>query len=211
MRRPDRRLLLRGPHHHRAQRDHHERDEPDTPTGKPAGAHRRRPTTASTTRPTPPTCACRRPGRLGGLPANGVIYVEHCTNQATCTTTVATRGRDQPAVERRRDGGLARTNGGRRHRPGVAQLSRHHRDGQQHRHRRQPLLHRHHVERQVRAPTRPAAPSTDVLGLVADNYVEINHPVSGGNNASRAGRARTRAPTLAGPSPATSRTPSSTP
>ncbi len=30
----------------------------------------------------------------------------------------------------------------------------------------------------------PSAPSTDVLGLVADNYVEINHPVSGGNNAS---------------------------
>lgn len=26
----------------------------------------------------------------------------------------------------------------------------------------------------------PAAPSTDVLGLVADNYVEINHPVGGG-------------------------------
>jgi hypothetical protein len=31
----------------------------------------------------------------------------------------------------------------------------------------------------------PAAPSTDVLGLVADNYVEINHPVdSHGNNLS---------------------------
>ena len=28
----------------------------------------------------------------------------------------------------------------------------------------------------------PAAPSTDVLGLVADNYVEINHPVDGGGN-----------------------------
>ena len=31
----------------------------------------------------------------------------------------------------------------------------------------------------------PAAPSTNVLGLVADNYVEINHPVdSNGNNVS---------------------------
>jgi hypothetical protein len=31
----------------------------------------------------------------------------------------------------------------------------------------------------------PAAPSTDILGLVADNYVEINHPVdSRGNNVS---------------------------
>jgi hypothetical protein len=31
----------------------------------------------------------------------------------------------------------------------------------------------------------PSAPHTDVLGLVADNYVEINHPVnSGGNNVS---------------------------
>jgi len=30
----------------------------------------------------------------------------------------------------------------------------------------------------------PAAPSTNVLGLVALNYVEVNHPVSGGNNAS---------------------------
>ncbi len=26
--------------------------------------------------------------------------------------------------------------------------------------------------------TAPAAPSTDVLGLVADNYVEVNHPVT---------------------------------
>jgi hypothetical protein len=33
--------------------------------------------------------------------------------------------------------------------------------------------------------TVPAAPSTDVLGLVADNYVEINHPVdNNGNNLS---------------------------
>jgi len=29
----------------------------------------------------------------------------------------------------------------------------------------------------------PAAPSTNILGLVALNYVEVNHPVSGGNNA----------------------------
>ena len=30
----------------------------------------------------------------------------------------------------------------------------------------------------------PAAPSTNVLGLVALNYVEVNHPVNNGNNAS---------------------------
>jgi hypothetical protein len=33
----------------------------------------------------------------------------------------------------------------------------------------------------------PQVPSTDVLGLVADNFVEINHPVSGGNDASLCG------------------------
>ena len=34
----------------------------------------------------------------------------------------------------------------------------------------------------------PAAPSTDVLGLVADNYVEINHPVTAAATTSAAAR-----------------------
>jgi hypothetical protein len=33
----------------------------------------------------------------------------------------------------------------------------------------------------------PVSPSTDVLGLIAYNYVEVSHPLSGGNNASTCG------------------------
>ncbi|HUO49178.1 MAG TPA: hypothetical protein VMU09_10120 [Acidimicrobiales bacterium] len=40
----------------------------------------------------------------------------------------------------------------------------------------------------------PAAPSTDVLGLIAYNYVEVNHPVSGSNNVQTCGSGGAPAP-----------------
>ena len=129
------------------------------------------------------------------IPANGVIYVETC--QSTHHMTLG-RGHQvqrpdlQPAVNggRDRDGGVtvgdAIVQGTVNSPMTIGSANNIVIDGN--------ICYADTVSGGQLHGGCPAAPSTDVLGLVADNYVEINHPVdSGGNNVSPARRPSARA------------------
>jgi len=154
---------------------------PDTPTGKPAGAPGGSLSNDALNNAANTANVCM-PSSSGGsvtLPADGVVYVENCPNSAQCNSTnynpmagEGETGVGGPTV------GDAIVQGSYSSPLTIGAANNIIIDGN--------LCTTDTVSGSPSScPTGPAAPSTDVLGLVALNYIEINHPVDGnGNNVS---------------------------
>jgi len=158
-----------------------------TPKGKPSGA----PGTSSsndTLNDAANTANACMPASQGGsvsLPANGVVFVGGCTNQANgkCNGATGTTAQLNPLASAGETGtggvmaGDAIVQGTITNPTTVGAANNIVIDGN--------LCYTDTMSAGKCTQTNPAAPSTNVLGLVALNYVEVNHPVdSGGNNVS---------------------------
>jgi hypothetical protein len=144
---------------------------PDTPTGPPSGAPTGSSSNDALNDPANTGNVCM-PSSSGGsvaIPSNGVVYVENCgpSYLTTCNSNnTPLSGAGETGV-----GGNT---------VGDAIIGSENNiviDGN--------LCYADTMSSGNCTTTTPSAPSTDVLGLVALNYVEINHPVnSRGNNVS---------------------------
>jgi hypothetical protein len=166
-------------------------DSPGTPTGKPTGA----PGTSTSNDPlnaaanTANPCMAGTGGGTVAVPANGVVYVEGCQGsyQTTSGGTTYCNGQNYTPLSAAGETGTTGDTVG----DAIVQGSVNSPmtigtdnniiiDGT--------ICYTDNVVSGQCTAT-PAAPHTDVLGLVADNFVEINHPVvsdghGGFNNAS---------------------------
>jgi hypothetical protein len=152
---------------------------PDTPTGKPSGAPSGSPSNDSLNQ-AGDTSVCM-PSTSGGsvaLPNNEVVFVENClSSDASCTAPTAYNpmsgdgetGASGPTY------GDAIVQGTLTGPLTIGAQNNDIIDGN--------LCY----SSATTCSSLPASPATDVLGLIAYNYVEINHPLSGGNNAKTCG------------------------
>jgi hypothetical protein len=148
---------------------------PDTPTGLPANAPGG--STSNDHINDPGNLNKCMPASSGGsvpYPSNGVVFVENClSGNATCTAS----GAYNPMSGLNETGASGRTYG-----DAIVQgtvtgpLS----IGAQN----NVIIDGNICYTSTsNCSSTPAAPSTDVLGLIAYNYVEVSHPLSGGANA----------------------------
>ncbi len=168
-----------------------------TPTGKPTGYGTGSVSNDSLNDPANTANVCM-PTSQGGsvsLPANGVVYVGECTSQTNgCNNDGGgTQAQINPLSNAGDTGGSGTIQGdaivqGSLSSPlTIGSANNIVIDGN--------LCYTDTMSSGKCTTNAPAAPSTDVLGLVADNYVEINHPVSGSNNASLCGSSPYTSPT----------------
>ena len=159
---------------------------PGTPTGKPAGA----PGGSSSNDPlndpanTANVCVPSNPvtGGSVNLPSNGVIYVENC--QAAYTANGKCNGSNANPLSAAGETGVGGPTIGDAIIQGsittptiVGSANNIVIDGN--------LCYTDALSSGHCTTSAPASPSTNILGLVALNYVEVNHPVDGnGNNVS---------------------------
>ncbi len=151
---------------------------PNTPTGLPTGA----PNTSSSNDAlnaaanTANVCMPSSPGGSVAVPTDGVVYVEDCVNSATCTTAspMAPTGTIDPGEEgvttqNQNSVGDAIVQGSVTNPMTIGTSNNIIIDGN--------LCYTDDVSGGTCTAT-PAAPSTNVLGLVADNFVELSHPMA---------------------------------
>jgi len=158
---------------------------PGTPTGKPTGA----PGTSSSNDPlndpanTANVCVPTNPvtGGVVNMPTNGVIFVENC--QAAYTSGGKCNGSSANPLSAAGETGVGGPTVGDAIVQGtistptiVGSANNIIIDGN--------LCYADAESAGKCTTSAPASPSTNILGLVALNYVELNHPVSGGSDVS---------------------------
>jgi hypothetical protein len=155
---------------------------PNTPTGKPVGAPGSSVANDALIDPanTSNVCMPAAPGGSVSLPSNGVIYVEDCVNPASCTTTSPmadtnnnVKGEQGVSAQNQNSVGDVIVQGSVTNPTTIGAHNNIIIDGN--------LCYTDTVSGGTCAAT-PAVPSTNVLGLVAQNYVELNHPVDNSQN-----------------------------
>ena len=157
---------------------------PNTPTGKPVGAPGSSVANDSLIAAANTTNVCMpsSPGGSVSMPTNGVIYVEDCVNPATCTTASPLAntgsvvvGEEGVSTNVQNSVGDAIVQGSVTNPLTIGTSDNIDIDGN--------LCYTDDVSGSPSTcTTGPTSPSTNVLGLVADNYVEINHPVDNNGN-----------------------------
>ena len=158
---------------------------PNTPTGKPTGAPGSSVANDSLIAAANTTNVCMpsTPGGSVNTPTNGTVYVEDCVNPATCTTASPLAdtgsvviGEEGVSTNVQNSVGDAIVQGSVTNPLTIGTSDNIVIDGN--------LCYTDTVSGGTCAAG-PASPSTNVLGLVAQNYVEINHPLdNSGNNVS---------------------------
>jgi len=150
-----------------------------TPTGLPAGAPGTSLSNDSLNDPanTANVCMPSSPGGSVNLPTNGVIFVENCdpATDSLCVSgnnPLANAG-EPTLVSPQWEAGDAIVQGSITTPTTIGTANNVVIDGN--------LCYTDDVSGGT-CTASPAAPSTNVLGLVALNYVELNHPVTGGGN-----------------------------
>jgi hypothetical protein len=155
---------------------------PNTPTGKPTGALGSSVANDSLIAAANATNVCMpsTPGGSVNTPTNGVVYVEDCVNPATCTTASPLAdtgsvvvGEEGVSTNVQNSVGDAIVQGSVTNPLTIGTSDNIVIDGN--------VCYTDTAS----CTSAPASPSTNVLGLVAQNYVEINHPLdNSGNNVS---------------------------
>jgi len=159
---------------------------PDTPTGAPANAPTGSPSNDHINDPgNENKCVPASSGGPVPYPSNGVVFVENCLSG---NTTCSVSGAYNPMSGLNETGATGRTYG-----DAVVQGTV-----------TGPLTigaqNNVIIDGNIcytstnNCASTPAPPATDVLGLIAYNYVEVNHPVSGGNNVKTCGTGGASAP-----------------
>jgi hypothetical protein len=159
---------------------------PNTPTGKPVGAPGSSVSNDALNDPANGVgavnnvCMPAAPGGSVPIPTNGVIYVEDCVNSALCTTTSPmadtnnnVKGEPGVTAQNQNSVGDVIVQGSVTNPTTIGAHNNIIIDGN--------LCYTDSVSGGTCAAT-PAVPSTNVLGLVAQNYVELNHPVDNRQN-----------------------------
>ena len=151
---------------------------PNTPTGKPTGAPMGSVSNDALNAAANAGNVCM-PASQGGsvsVPTDGVVYVEDCLNSATCTTTspMAPTGSIDPGEEgvsaqNQNSVGDAIVQGSVTNPMTIGAANNIVIDGN--------LCYTDDVSGGT-CTTSPTSPSTNVLGLVADNFVELSHPMA---------------------------------
>ncbi len=151
---------------------------PNTPTGKPSGAPNTSVSNDSLNAAANTTNVCMpsSPGGSVAVPTNGIVYVEDCVNSAVCTTaspmagtsTIDT-GEEGVSTQNQNSVGDAIVQGSITNPLTIGTSNNIIIDGN--------LCYTDDVSGGT-CTTAPTPPSTNVLGLVADNYVELSHPVN---------------------------------
>ncbi len=151
---------------------------PNTPTGKPTGAPTGSVSNDALNAAANSTNVCMpsTPGGSVSMPSNGVVYVEDCVNAATCTTASPMAptssidpGEEGVTTQNQNSVGDAIVQGSVTDPMTIGTSNNIIIDGD--------LCYTDDVSGGT-CTASPASPSTNVLGLVADNFVELGHPMA---------------------------------
>jgi len=151
---------------------------PNTPTGKPTGAPGSSVANDSLIAAANTTNVCMpaSPGGSVAMPTNGVVYVEDCVNSSVCTTaspmaitSTIDPGEEGVSTQNQNSVGDAIVQGSVTNPLTVGSSNNIVIDGN--------LCYTDDVSGGT-CTTGPTSPSTNVLGLVANNFVELSHPMA---------------------------------